>query len=187
MISVEMKAITLNQPFAQLVALGAKRYHPLTWITHYRGPLAIHASLEFPDSAWALCRCEPFATALLGNTDLPLGCVVAICDLAAVTPTATDDALPPENGRVILAHGEVTGHAHEIAEPAQATLREMEEAVRLLGDLSDAGTMTQAGLVLTDDSSVVHQEHATIPLAKGKYIVRRQREYTPEAIINVAD
>lgn len=86
--SQAMKAITLKQPDAELVALRSKRYATFTWYTNYRGALAIHASLEFTEAARRLCRCEPFATALLGNEDLPLGCVVAICDLAAVVPTS---------------------------------------------------------------------------------------------------
>ena len=89
-----MKAITLWQPWAQLVALRAKRFETRCWKTHYRGPLAIHAALEFSAESRALCCREPFSTALLGNEDLPLGCVIAICDLAAVFPTSPDkDAL----------------------------------------------------------------------------------------------
>jgi hypothetical protein len=88
-----MRAITLMQPWAQLVAVGAKRYETRSWKTHYRGPLAIHASLEFPNSARALCRAEPFCSALFGNVDLPLGCVVAVCDLAAVLPTTESESL----------------------------------------------------------------------------------------------
>lgn len=95
--------------------------------------------------------------------------------------------IEPENGRVILAHGEVTGHAHEIAHPQFATLHEVSEALRLLGDLDGADKMTNAGLVLTKDATLVHQEHATINLPAGNFIVRRQREYSPEEIRNVAD
>jgi hypothetical protein len=276
-----MRAITLMQPWAQLVAVGAKRYETRSWKTHYRGPLAIHASLEFPNSARALCRAEPFCSALFGNVDLPLGCVVAVCDLAAVLPTTESESLfesisewPPSelpfgdfspgrfawllkniralenpipargarslwewdelalgllsdtntqnknhnmktkktthqfrqgdvliervpslpsvkpatpSDRVILAHGEVTGHAHEMSPAMSASLHEIAEAVRLVGDLPDADTMTQSGLVISSPGSVVHQEHASIDLAPGEYIVRRQREYSPEAIRNVAD
>ena len=76
-----------------------------------------------------------------------------------------------DKGRVVLAYGEVTGHAHAIVEP---------EA--LLFD--DAGEF-----YLRADGAVVlrHEEHAPINLDKGVYKVTRQREYTPEAIRNVAD
>lgn len=39
-----MKAITLSQPWAELVAAGRKRYETRSWRTNYRGPLAIHAA-----------------------------------------------------------------------------------------------------------------------------------------------
>lgn len=39
-----MKAITLTQPWATLVAIGAKRIETRSWATRYRGPLAIHAA-----------------------------------------------------------------------------------------------------------------------------------------------
>lgn len=39
-----MKAITLTQPWATLVAIGAKRIETRSWRTNYRGPLAIHAA-----------------------------------------------------------------------------------------------------------------------------------------------
>lgn len=39
-----MKAITLWQPYAALVADGIKRYETRSWRTFYRGPIAIHAA-----------------------------------------------------------------------------------------------------------------------------------------------
>lgn len=38
-----MKAITLIQPWASLIALGEKQYETRSWPTSYRGPIAIHA------------------------------------------------------------------------------------------------------------------------------------------------
>lgn len=38
-----MKAITICQPYAHLIAIGEKRVENRTWPTRYRGPLAIHA------------------------------------------------------------------------------------------------------------------------------------------------
>ena len=43
-----MKAITLTQPWATLVAIGAKRIETRSWRTFYRGPLAIHAGKTLP-------------------------------------------------------------------------------------------------------------------------------------------
>jgi hypothetical protein len=39
-----MKAITVRQPWAELIASGAKRVENRTWRTRYRGPLLIHAA-----------------------------------------------------------------------------------------------------------------------------------------------
>ena len=75
-------------------------------------------------------------------------------------------------GRIVLAHGEVTGHAHTV-DARRATLVIAEGGVTYL-------TVEQ----LTE---VRHQEHAPVTLQPGKYKVVRQREYTPEAIRNVAD
>lgn len=39
-----MNALTLMQPWATLVAIGAKRIETRSWATRYRGPSAIHAA-----------------------------------------------------------------------------------------------------------------------------------------------
>ena len=84
-----MKAITLYQPHASLVALRAKKIETRGWKTSYRGPLAIHAgvSKKYLDLGWK----EPFFSALTpfhkaregGSMSLMwwLGYVVATCDL----------------------------------------------------------------------------------------------------------
>lgn len=41
-----MRGITVHQPFAQLLAIGAKRYETRPMATKYRGPIAIHAGLN---------------------------------------------------------------------------------------------------------------------------------------------
>ena len=38
-----MKAITIHQPYAHLVATGDKRVENRSWLITYRGPIAIHA------------------------------------------------------------------------------------------------------------------------------------------------
>lgn len=40
----KIKALTLYQPWATLIAIGAKKIETRSWDTKYRGPLAIHAS-----------------------------------------------------------------------------------------------------------------------------------------------
>ena len=80
-----------------------------------------------------------------------------------------------ENGRVVLAHGEVTGHAHAIGR---------REAVMFRDSVGGAGTFIKVG---DKGAQVKHEEHSTIALAPGNYEIVRQREYSPEAIRNVAD
>jgi len=79
------------------------------------------------------------------------------------------------DGRLILAEGEATGHAHTIVEES-AELVTADEAAELY-------------LLVHGTSAVelVHQEHDAIPIEPGAYKVVRQREYTPEEIRRVAD
>lgn len=44
-----MKALTLYQPWASLIAIGAKKIETRNWQTPYRGPVVITASLRFDD------------------------------------------------------------------------------------------------------------------------------------------
>lgn len=82
-----MKALTLTQPHATLVCIGAKHIETRSWGTSFRGRLAIHAAKGFPQRARSLCQLEPFRTMLLRgkyfrlDTDLPLGMVIATCRL----------------------------------------------------------------------------------------------------------
>lgn len=48
-----MKALSLWQPWATLIAIGAKMIETRGWCTSYRGPLVIHAAKR-PDEAKAL-------------------------------------------------------------------------------------------------------------------------------------
>lgn len=80
--------------------------------------------------------------------------------------------VPRDAGRVVLAYGEVTGHAHAIHEAGVQQVA-----------LSDG---TRA-IVVDRLSALVHEEHATLGVTPGTYQVLRQREYSPEAIRNVAD
>jgi hypothetical protein len=87
-----MKALTLTQPWATLVAIGAKKIETRGWNTLHRGPVAIHAAKTFPEEAARLCLRRPFMDALTGagvtGVDmLPLGAIVAVANLQHVCPT----------------------------------------------------------------------------------------------------
>lgn len=87
-----LKAVTLTQPWATLVALGYKSYETRTWGPEHRGLLAIHAAKGMGDLAKAVCRQEPFRRLLISAgfrsiDQLPLGSVLAIVNLADVFDT----------------------------------------------------------------------------------------------------
>jgi hypothetical protein len=79
-------------------------------------------------------------------------------------------AVPRERGRLVLAHGEATGHAHVItAETAS---------------LVTAGQAEEMYLMVYGDEPVAltHEEHDAVRLSPGSYRVVRQREYQPDAL-----
>ncbi len=82
--------------------------------------------------------------------------------------------IPRENGRLVLAHGEVTGHAHVVEG----------EALFLAADIAE---LDNRFLEVAAECEVVHEEHGTLTLPPGNYEVIRQREYSPEEIRRVAD
>jgi hypothetical protein len=85
-----------------------------------------------------------------------------------------------EDGRVILAHGEVTGHAHEVIEERRLNF---DQPAAQFFEEPDGRRF----LFVERACVLVHQEHGAISLAPGCYEVTRQREYSPSEIRNVAD
>lgn len=79
-------------------------------------------------------------------------------------------------GRVILAYGEVTGHAHALDASAVTAYGPSDDAFWL--------EVTKLG-----DAAVTHEEHSRIVIPSDvKFVhVRRQKQYTPERIENVQD
>ncbi|MFD9003631.1 hypothetical protein ACFV0T_22080 [Streptomyces sp. NPDC059582] len=100
--------------------------------------------------------------------------IVPVAD-GSVPAQVTDGPKEPRDarGRLVLALGEVTGHAHAVVGPG--------EMVREPGP---SGTLM---LRLPEGGRVVHEEHAAITLPKGWYRVIRQREYVPGSVRIVAD
>ncbi|OAI46870.1 hypothetical protein AYO44_10465 [Planctomycetaceae bacterium SCGC AG-212-F19] len=88
-----MKCLSLIQPWASLIVLGAKQYETRRWHTTYRGRIAIHASRKFPETARHLCRVEPFRAALKlaglkHSADLPCGVILGSVELMNCLPAA---------------------------------------------------------------------------------------------------
>jgi hypothetical protein len=87
-----MKAITLWQPWATLIAIGAKRYETRSWATNYRGPLAIHAAKrKARPSEWGFGIRTALKDAGFGwdGEELPYGCIVCVAELTNVIRAET--------------------------------------------------------------------------------------------------
>lgn len=82
-----MKALTLTQPWATLVAMGAKTIETRSWTTKHRGLLAIHAGKSSPQVYRHLPTEWPFEEALAGELALPRGCIIAVANLVSISGT----------------------------------------------------------------------------------------------------
>jgi len=83
-----VRAITIWQPWASLLACGRKRFETRSWTTSYRGPIAIHAAKKNIFDALTLIS-VPVALEmkrLVGAEwrDLPTGAVIATAELVDV-------------------------------------------------------------------------------------------------------
>jgi hypothetical protein len=87
-----MKAITLTQPWATLIALGAKCIETRSWRTFYRGPLAIHAGKKLP--FWVFRDVLEAHGEFHGFLELPLGAIVATCTLVDCVRITLDNVPP---------------------------------------------------------------------------------------------
>jgi hypothetical protein len=84
------------------------------------------------------------------------------------------DAKPfPTKGDLVLAEGEVTGHAHRVRRPGKKA--------RLLT------TGTETYLEVLEPVSLDHEEHGAPTLEPGVYHIRRQVEMWLDEVRQVAD
>jgi len=69
-----------------------------------------------------------------------------------------------ERGGIVLAHGEVTGHRHQVRDRNVCLLRAegIHDAVLTVG---------------RELAELTHEEHGTIPIQRGDYVVRIKREF----------
>ncbi|MGG6310670.1 ASCH domain-containing protein [Paenibacillus macerans] len=106
-----MRCITIRQPWATLIAVGAKRLETRGWKTNYRGELAVHAGKQVDREA---CETEPVRSILAahgyaGPDSLPMGSVVAVCrlnDCFSVLRNDGERALLDGGDRTVEASGE---------------------------------------------------------------------------------
>jgi hypothetical protein len=79
-----MKALSIMQPWAWLIAAGHKDIENRTWATDYRGPVLIHAGKKFdfdPRMDWGWddippCWDEMHAGGIVGQAEI-VGCVTS--------------------------------------------------------------------------------------------------------------
>jgi hypothetical protein len=76
-----------------------------------------------------------------------------------------------EPERIVLAYGEVTGHAHALSTQFATAYRHGDDRY----------------IVAKEGATLVHEEHSSIVLEPGVYRVVRQREYSPREVRLVAD
>lgn len=90
-----MKALTILQPWAEMIARGLKRIENRTWPTHYRGPLAIHAGkgMGWMKREDPLLWPERFGVEMPKAAELTFGAIIAVAELVDCVPI---DELPPE-------------------------------------------------------------------------------------------
>lgn len=87
--------------------------------------------------------------------------------------------VPRDAGRVVLAHGEVTGHAHAIASKSAILYETTDDAAAV-----SLGTRILAARA---DVALRHEEHKTINVPSGTWGVRIQRQYDAGEFRRVED
>jgi hypothetical protein len=92
---------------------------------------------------------------------------VLLDGLGKLPSGATVQSIAPIDGRLILAFGEGTGHAHAVS--------------AVDAELLDVATSTRIDryLRVRSRTPLVHEEHAPIEIEPGLYRIQLQRSYVP--------
>ncbi len=97
--------------------------------------------------------------------------------------------VPHDKGRIVLAYGEVTGHAHAIADH-HAAQRASEVADAAIARAKARLLLAPTGerfLEVTEPVTLRHEEHTVHTIPPGIYKLPQQVEYTPAELRRVAD
>jgi hypothetical protein len=88
-----MKALSVKQPWASMIARGEKTIETRTWRTFYRGPLLIVASKKPLIVLPAFVRggCIGYQHSARASDHLPVGVAVCRCELINVRPMKKED------------------------------------------------------------------------------------------------
>ena len=105
-----MKAISLWQPWATLMALGEKQIETRSWAAPFSGELAICSAKKFNAECRAIAAADPFRMVLEVNgmiskhglgiipEPLPLGFVLCVVDLKDCYPTRAFEGVSARAG-----------------------------------------------------------------------------------------
>jgi hypothetical protein len=98
---MQIRALSLWQPWASLMAIGAKKIETRSWPTDYRGLIAIHAAQKWDRDLRDQCLAHPFCDRLFddghyeNSTKLPRGGFVAVGKLRHCLSTTRDARFIP--------------------------------------------------------------------------------------------
>ena len=89
----KMKAITIKQPWASLIAFGEKYNETRSWRTKYRGEIFIHAGKQVDKEAFNMeCIKDTLNKhGIYKVEDLPTGCIIAKCKLTDVRQVLSEN------------------------------------------------------------------------------------------------
>jgi hypothetical protein len=90
-----------------------------------------------------------------------------------ILPTGAQPLQSEQGKTVTLAYGEVTGHSHRIRQTNDAQLWQSGSEMFLE--------------ITSNSATLIHEEHKAIELPRGVYRVWKQREYRPDAYVDVMD
>ena len=118
---------------------------------------------------------------------------VLLKPVASIPADCTE--IPNDRGRIVLAYGEVTGHAHAIADHREA-VREIGPAAA--AEIAEAAIARAKARLLVSPTgerflevkepvTLKHEEHRPHVIAPGVYLLPTQVEYSPAELRRVAD
>lgn len=100
---------------------------------------------------------------------------VLIVDAAYRGKAVEGKLVKPEAGRVVLQHGEVTGHAHVVEAPAKVAKPRLYDA------------QAERYLQVVSEATIRHEEHSPIVLHEGRFQQAFQVEEQGDEVRQVAD
>ena len=107
-----MKALSLTEPWATLVATGEKKIETRSWKTPYRGLIAIHAAKNFPAWAKEAVGVSFFKVlekhGIFSPSDFTLGAIIGVTEIKACLSTNGQARLQFSAGNIEIENGVVT-------------------------------------------------------------------------------